>query len=257
MRVWRKRRRNGAVEPSASENEADGRQRRRRRRRRGRGGDREGSGIAANAPQPPDDALAAMAQIGGLRPSAALESEAETGQAPFPGNDETEASHQDARGHSRRGGRTPREASGHHVAEPVDAAELEFKLQPDTSGGDMGENGAGKARRGRRVPPRAPRVRRGRETASEPNVAAAFVPNDQEVQGQAVAPHGDETKGPPASANAGVPETPQSKPADVDAAPDRAELPSRLEEAPQTAALDPARPKRSGWWQRARASLRG
>ena len=49
--------RNGGAEPSASENEADGRQRRRRRRRRGRGGDREGSGIAANAPQPPDDAL--------------------------------------------------------------------------------------------------------------------------------------------------------------------------------------------------------
>ena len=40
-----------------SESEADSRRRRRRRRRRGRGGDREGSGIAANAPQPPDDAL--------------------------------------------------------------------------------------------------------------------------------------------------------------------------------------------------------
>ena len=61
-----------------SEIEAEGRQRRRRRRRRGRGGDREGSGIAANAPQPPDDALEAMARIGGLHPSAGLESETET-----------------------------------------------------------------------------------------------------------------------------------------------------------------------------------
>jgi ribonuclease E len=84
--------RDGGVEPSDSENEADGGQRRRRRRRRGRGGDREGSGIAANAPQPPDDALEAMAQIGGLRRSVALEGETETGQAPFPGNDQTEAS---------------------------------------------------------------------------------------------------------------------------------------------------------------------
>ncbi|HEY8032782.1 MAG TPA: Rne/Rng family ribonuclease [Methylocella sp.] len=249
--------RNGPVEPSASENEADGRQRRRRRRRRGRGGDREGSGIAANAPQPPDDALAAMAQIGGLRPSAALESEAtaETGQAPFPGNDETEASHQDTRGRSRRGGRAPREVSANLVTGPADAAELES--EPGTLGGEMGEEGAGRARRGRRASPRTPRARRGREAASDPNAAAAFATDDREVQAQTVAPQGDEAKGPPASANAGAPEAPQSTPADVDTGPGRAELPSRLEEAPQTAALDPARPKRSGWWQRARASLRG
>ncbi len=245
--------RNGPVEPSASENEADGRQRRRRRRRRGRGGDREGSGIAANAPQPPDDALAAMAQIGGLRPSPALESEAEaeTGEAPFPGNDETETSHQDTRGRSRRGGRAPREASGHLVAEPTDAAELEFKPEADALGGDMGENGAGKARRGRRAPPRPPRARRGREAAA-PNVTADFVADDRPLQAQAVAPHGDEGGRSPGSANAGAPEPPQPTPPDV-----ADELPSRLEEPPQTGALDPARPKRSGWWQRARASLRG
>ena len=51
-----------------SESEADSRRRRRRRRRRGRGGDREGSGIAANAPQPPDDALEVMARIGQFQP---------------------------------------------------------------------------------------------------------------------------------------------------------------------------------------------
>ncbi|MGB6175321.1 MAG: Rne/Rng family ribonuclease, partial [Methylocella sp.] len=112
--------RDGGAEPGDSENEADGGQRRRRRRRRGRGGDREGSGIAANAPQPPDDALEAVAQIGGLRRSVALESEAETGQAPFPGNDETEASRRDGRRRSRRGERAPRETSGNLTAGPAD-----------------------------------------------------------------------------------------------------------------------------------------
>src|ERR1700730_18583488 len=137
--------RDGGVEPSDSENEADGGQRRRRRRRRGRGGDREGSGIAANAPQPPDDALEAMAQIGGLRRSGALESEAQTGQASFPGNDETEASHRDGRRRSRRGGRAPRETSGNLPAGPADPAQLGFTPEPDALGGHMGEKGAGKA----------------------------------------------------------------------------------------------------------------
>ncbi|MGA7385588.1 MAG: Rne/Rng family ribonuclease, partial [Methylocella sp.] len=107
--------RNDGAEPNDGQNEADGGQRRRRRRRRGRGGDREGSGIAANAPQPPDDALEAIAQIGGLRRSVALE-RAETGQAPSPGNDETEGSHRDGRRRSCRGGRAPRATSGHLTA---------------------------------------------------------------------------------------------------------------------------------------------
>ncbi|MGH6813288.1 MAG: Rne/Rng family ribonuclease, partial [Methylocella sp.] len=153
----------GGAEPSDSENEADGRQRRRRRRRRGRGGDREGSGIAANAPQPPDDALEAMAQIGGLRRSVVLEREAETGQAPFPGDDEPEASHRDGRRRSRRGGRAPSETSVSLDAAPIDAAQLEFKPEPDALGGGMVEEDAGRARRGRRAP-RAPRAGRGRET---------------------------------------------------------------------------------------------
>jgi hypothetical protein len=40
----------------------------------------------------------------------------------------------------------------------------------------------------------------------------------------------------------------------VDTAPGRDEIPSRLEESSRMDAVDPARPKRSGWWQRARAS---
>jgi ribonuclease E len=243
--------RDGGVEPSDSENEADGGQRRRRRRRRGRGGDREGSGIAANAPQPPDDALEAMAQIGELRRSGALESEAETGQAPFPGNDETEASHRDGRRRSRRGGRAPRETSGNLAAGPTDAAELEFKPETDALGGDMGEKGAGRARRGRRTP-RAPRAGRGREAAVAPNAASAT--DDRQVQAQAVAPQSDDVETSPASGKADAREAPQSAPSDVDTALGRDEIPSRLGESLRVDAVDPARPKRSGWWQRARAS---
>jgi ribonuclease E len=245
--------RDGGVEPADSENEADGGQRRRRRRRRGRGGDREGSGIAANAPQPPDDALEAMAEIGGLRRSVALESEAETGEAPLPGNDETEASHRDGRRRSRRGGRAPRETSGNLAAGPADAAQLEFTPEPDTLSGGMGEVGAGRARRGRRAP-RAPRAVRGREAAVAPTAASAFATDDRQVQAQPVAPQGDEVEASPASGKADAREAPRSAPSDVDSAPGRDEIPSRLGESSRTDAVDPARPKRSGWWQRARAS---
>jgi ribonuclease E len=245
--------RDGGAEPRDSENEADGRQRRRRRRRRGRGDDREGSGIAANAPQPPDDALEAMAQIGGVRRSVALESEAESGQAPFPGKDETEAGHRDGRRRSRRGGRTSRETSGNLAAGTADAAQLEFKPEPDVLRDGKGEEVAGRARRGRR-PPRPPRGGRGREAAVAPNAASAFATDDRQGQALAVAPQGDEVEASPASAQADAREAPQSSPSDVDTAPERDELPSRFEESSQTDAVDPARPKRSGWWQRARAS---
>jgi ribonuclease E len=240
--------RDGGVEPSDSENEADGGLRRRRRRRRGRGGDREGSGIAANAPQPPDDALEAMAQIGGLRRSVALEGETETGQAPFPGNDQIEASHRDGRRRSRRGGRAPRETSRNLTARPADAAQLEFEPEPAALGGGVGEEGAGSARRGRR----APRAGRGREAAVAPNAAPAFATDDRQVQAEAIAPQGDDVEATPGSGKAD--QAPQPAPSDVDTAPGQDEIPSRLEESSRTDVVDPARPKRSGWWQRARAS---
>jgi ribonuclease E len=243
--------RDGGAEPSESENEADGRQRRRRRRRRGRGDDREGSGIAANAPQPPDDALEAMAQIGGLRRSVALESEVQAGHAPFPDNDETEASHRDGRRRSRRGGHAPRGTSGNFPAEPANADQLEFKREPDALGGAMGEEVAGKAPRGRRAP-RASRASQGREAAVTANAASAFATDDRQVQAKAVAPPGDEVEASPASVKADAREAPNSAPSDLDTTPGRDEIPSRLDEPSQTDA--PARPKRSGWWQRARAS---
>ncbi|MGH6844039.1 MAG: hypothetical protein ACRECU_04825, partial [Methylocella sp.] len=100
---------------------------------------------------------------------------------------------------------------------------------------------------------RSPRVGRGREAAAARSAASAFAADDQQVQ--AVAPQGDEVEASPARAEAGAREPPQSTPSDV--APGRDEIPSRLEESAPMDTLDPARPKRSGWWQRARASRRG
>ena len=138
-------------------------------------------------------------------------------------------------------------------AGPADAAQLEFKPEPDALGGGMGEEGAGRAPA---RPPGAARARagRGREAAVAPNAASAFATDDRQVQAQAVAPQGDDVEASPARAKADAREAPQSAPSDVDTAPGRDEIPSRLEESSRTDVVDPARPKRSGWWQRARAS---
>jgi len=255
-----------------NENEAEGRQRRRRRRRRGRGGDREGSGIAANAPQPPDDALEAMAKIGGLSPSAALESEAETGQAAFPSHDEAEATHRHMGRRSRRGGHGPRKTLENADAGSADATPLEFALtfEPEPEPLDLtgrAEAGvrrspSGRARRGRQVP-REPRGAPGGEIAARPPYAApAFAAEDMQDRPEEpeIAPHGteEEATASPGRVKADAQEAPPSAPSDPYGAPRRDEIPPRLsDEPPQPDALDPARPKRSGWWQRARVSWRG
>ncbi|MGH6794568.1 MAG: hypothetical protein ACREDH_05065 [Methylocella sp.] len=193
-----------------------------------------------------------MAQIDRLRRSVALETESETGQSLFPGYDETEASHRDGRRRSLPGGRAPRETAVNLDAGPADAAQLEFKHEPDVLGGGMGDASAGRARRGRR-PPRAPRAVRGREAGPTPHAAPASATDDRQDQARAVAPQGEDVEAPP-TATADAREAPQSAPADVYSAPGRDEVPSDSEETARTNADDPARPKRSGWWQRARAS---
>jgi hypothetical protein len=85
-----------------------------------------------------------------------------------------------------------------------------------------------------------------------PNAAPAFAADDRQVQAEAVAPQGDDVEATPRSGKAD--QAPQSAPSDVDTAPGQDEIPSRLEESSRTDVVDPARPKRSGWWQRARAS---
>ena len=81
-----------------------------------------------------------MAKIGGLHPSATLDSEAETGEAAFPGTEEPIANHQDMGRRSWRDGRRPRSPAGNSDdAGPADATHLEFALtsEPEPEPADV------------------------------------------------------------------------------------------------------------------------
>jgi ribonuclease E len=248
-----------------SESEADSRRRRRRRRRRGRGGDREGSGIAPNAPQPPDDALEVMARIGQLQPVVAnppafveelsdaglsdvrgeesVESEAEAIEA-LPPEPEAEAEATPAktadRRRSRRGAKA-REAAQEGAPDAASEAELSPELlleaaqgaaEPDTEGETLPA-----PRRGRK----APRARAPRRAAAggEPETPASETDAAPETQSVV-----HEPPAPPAESDAA--QAPKLE-RDENSAPAATESPPRHQ--------DPPRPKRSGWWQRAKETL--
>ncbi len=243
------------------ENESDVRQRRRRRRRRGRGGDREVSGIAANAPQPPDDALEVMANMGGLAtPGVAAEIEVEGEDLPPATDDDREARHQGGRRRSRRGGRGPREASRSGEAE-AGAPALAFSSESDAA-----MTGAEPNAEGDETPPARPRPdRRGPRTRGprfvqeiaatpesqfEPHAVAIAEPQGREsaiavsAGEESMTPFGETARG---SENASTQEH--------EVALATGEPSPRVKNSSQQE--DPSRPKRSGWWQRARASWRG
>ena len=108
----------------------NGRRRRRRRRRRGR--DRDPSGIDPNAPQPSDDALAAMAAIGGDLPGLGLpavgDGEVDDAQAEQEGEDALARSEEDGRRRRRRRGRGGR--NGERAERSEDAAESPGRRGP-------------------------------------------------------------------------------------------------------------------------------
>ena len=240
----------GGEEARESENEAYSRQRRRRRRRRGRGGDRELSGIAANAPQPPDDALGAMAKLAELSPAASSIPLTATDSVPLA-DDETEADRRSMRRRSRAGRHVPEAASGEEASAPAKEAMTAFEPEPDESApiGDppAGENAAAgeRRRRGRRT-------RRGGGAAGSEAVATALDAPDYEARNLGEAPPSvGEVLSPPENANSDPPDGGWSVPHD-------AGTPLRTEEAQEDDAKTGAeRPKRSGWWQRARAGWRG
>jgi ribonuclease E len=185
-----------------AEGEEDGeRTRRRRRRRRRRGGERPpGEGMMADAPQPTDDGLAVVAEIGG------------DFATPAPGRPGDEVEETRANGSRRRRSRRGRRGDRDRFA----------PLEPE-----------------------------GAQPEFEPE-ASAFVP---------------ETHPPLETEPAASPERPElpwSEPATTAEAPRpllEAEAPT-AESAPATepaapASDEPPRPRRSGWWQRARATLVG
>jgi ribonuclease E len=276
------------------ESDADGRRKRRRRRRRGRGSDREGSGIAANAPQPPDDALEAIAMIGGLQhrvsndaeslfepalveapiaseeeaqietmpaeivPVEALADVAEpvnegqaaaTPAAEAPAEEaqiaEGESAAPAERRRPRRGGRAPRAAAQAELsAEPASGATPELALEPET---------AQKPARSRRTP----RPRKSASTAATEAPAAeasagaeALAAGEPGHQAPDIELAGGEENAPRGTLAKAQTETGASQ---EDGAPSF----SFDSSEPESSQQEPARPKRSGWWQRAKASFRG
>ncbi|MEI9915957.1 MAG: ribonuclease E/G [Methylovirgula sp.] len=207
-----------------TDDEEGARRKRRRRRRRGRGSDREASGIQPGAPQPSDDALAYVAAIDGIPETARAESEdgeSETEEAESGVRESELLPARDERPRRRRsrrrgrGGGEPRELQS---GETFDGA---------TSEGQTSETFEIVEREDLFAP----------EASPELAVSHEHAPRHREPEAPAPVAHYYE---PSAITSA----TPAAEPEPIPAEPE-----------PIAAEPDPNRPKRSGWWQRAKASL--
>ncbi|MCB1523752.1 MAG: ribonuclease E/G, partial [Rhodoblastus sp.] len=118
-----------AREDRGEDGEDGQRRRRRRRRRRGRGGEREGGGIAADAPQPSDEGLAIVAEANGDFLSA--EPPAERSGSGFwarENSDRPEPFHAAGVEESAQPAAMDGVAPEAHEAEPIAPAQPELKL---------------------------------------------------------------------------------------------------------------------------------
>jgi ribonuclease E len=230
---------NGAEETNG-EGEADAngdnRRRKRRRRRRSHGGDREGSGIAANAPQPSDDGLAVIAAETGAFPPVSNGSDYEAGDEERNGEAEPEGAPtgEGRRRRSRRRGRGGRDFASNgekihisEVGEGEDAIAAPAFEMP-VSEAFPAETAA--------VEAPAPSHETGHSGYSDAGYAGTEHPGTEHPSTEHAA-EGDVQVREPVAAEAPAPHAPAP--------------------APVVAEEDPNRPKRTGWWQRARASLGG
>ena len=270
----------------------DGDGRRKRRRRRGRGRDRESSGIAEDAPQPADDALGFVTDMGALANAPAAGEEVEDGEEPEEETTEAgEGKPEGRRRRSRRGGRRNREREGREGGEPLgeslgeSATESEAGPIGESSAMEMGASLAEAPTMEHAVVAEAPRHGEPEHHAPGSN----GVEETASASDPVAAPHREATPVETVASEADPVETVHAKapvePAPTEPAPTRtapvqtapvetasgghasvgteADTPvTRAEEAPRRAEpvsseLDPAQPKRSGWWQRAKASLGG
>ncbi|RFB80806.1 Rne/Rng family ribonuclease [Methylovirgula sp. 4M-Z18] len=208
-----------STEAGASERtngEDSERRRRRRRRRRGRGSERESSGIQANAPQPTDAGLAAVAEIDGTLAPVADETSTddETTDAPETGDGENRFDRRNRR--RGRGRRFQNEGDREESAQEADSSAQAAETVP----------------------------------ASTPIHPVGFewdTPEPVEAPAQ------------PAVANDVPAPAPQPPAAPEVGEPAREPDPPRAWETmlEAEAEVDPNRPKRSGWWARAKQTLVG
>jgi ribonuclease E len=241
----------GDAEAQAEDDEAGDsdqvRRRRRRRRRRGRNGDRELSGIAPNAPQPSDDALALIAEIGPLpheyNLAEATEESKDDGQEPA-----AEA----AEGHEpRREGRRRRPRRRRGLAEDASRDGGEDLQATDARADVQGDVLFPWHTMSSETPP----------PASHADEAASATRGSHDSDSH-------EHESPATAATEVPPPPPIAHPSDAVAsaaapAPEPVEAPAQGEGAAAEEQTlpnpdpEPDRPKRTGWWQRAKASLGG
>ncbi len=239
------------AESGESARDAEANRRRRRRRRRGGRNDREGGFLPTDAPQPSDTGMAMMAEIAGDIPGSLAEATVSDGDS-----DEAEAEGFDAdangeegerrrRRRSRRGGRNRRRERGEGEGE---------------AGSEVGASEGGALISAEPVDDFAPAVESSAAPVeipappfAQPHVhVEAHVEPHVEAHVEAHAPVAQAPVEPPVAA---APQPIIAEPV-VAAAPEPAparETPPPLPEAP----IDPNRPKRSGWWQRAKQSFGG
>jgi ribonuclease E len=207
--------------PRGEGEDGEGARKRRRKRRRRGGRDRGEAAIAANAPQPTDEGLAVVAEIGGD----ILPMDIPPGDAEREPRAEGEGEDRYRRG---RGGRGHRDRGRRRYSEAPLAAEGEL-LTPDEPA----------------------------STSVELENAAPFFERQAPEVTPPDAPEGAEPMMATDTHEAHH-ETPQEAPHEApDVALESGDRPAYDTPDATTTAEDPARPKRSGWWQRARASIVG
>jgi len=245
---------------TAESAEAENRRRRRRRRGRGRNFEREGSGVEANGEQPSDEGLETMAAIGGdLIVPIAPESTEDGGFEP---------SSEDGPEGGRRGrGRWRRRGRGGRSGE---TGEFNGDWRPSVEGGNESEAGAPAVENSveNLAEPSAPQGESavfaplpewGGEAPTEPApepVAEFTPPFAPDFASDFAAPHALE----PASPVADVTEASGPEANSVQDAPVEPPAPAPAPRAPELPVItqaDPDKPKRSGWWAKAKANLTG
>ena len=220
------------AESEASEGETDangdteeGRRRRRRRRRRGGSGrgDREGSYASPDAPQPPDTGLLMMAEIAGDIPNRLKEATVSDGDV-----DENEAENFETEGagtaeEAERRRRRRSRRGGRNRRRERDGEPLPLDAEQPVFTDEFDP---------------APRAPQPVTEVSAPAFAQPLV-------------HAPERAAEQPKAAAPIIEAPA-----VEAPPAPAPAPAREAPLPE-AEVDPSRPKRTGWWARAKQSLGG
>jgi ribonuclease E len=215
--------------------------RRRRRRRRRRGGDRSfGESIAPDAPQPTDDGLAVVAEIGGDL------------QAPISDGDAF--NRREPRNEADRGRRSRRSRGGRNrfSPRPNDGGFDDDMRAPDDA--RPAEAGPGEAEH-----PAAHSVRDAGSDLTPGHTGERLEASDASRMGEAAIMDREERAftEPSSSEPPSMVETPVEASETAQKTPLPSQAPSQPVPEPAPAAEEPPRPRRSGWWQRARASIVG